>query len=746
MKTIRIRKSKDDSKKVQQVVTTLPEFDTIDFNQKVMEILKRCQSEIEYRISDSIDYTKSVQRVLIQDEPSFTNLEKYFMKENLNSVKDILKKGIIPLVISKTMYNHVLSIVENEYLNKDVSIIVTQLKTINFQMTLTFVRIIFEDICRNVRNKSKFYEKSNQVLQDRAVQNWEQVEQQYGNNVVFFLLSLLIQSIPEVSIYISTNDMSRVIDSSKNMYCIFKKSLTFSHDGMKNLYQQMEMLNTEVDITDVYFLDDKETPRSEYSLYSYLVVDMRSKKIDIENCVLLENNDRNFNLLFHEATITFLNERRHNYIYNNLYIYLLSFNIFLKTMIKPADRIKYLLAGSTIKSAYNVRDCADVDFFVLDHEDEIEKYSSYKPNVGVPGIFDDFGKTYYGNEQFYFPMIPEMYEKQRELKERQRAEIEQERKVPSPAVREPLMILNNFPKYSVSGLKAGRYIDIFSGECQRIGYDIWNLDDLVTNPDNRIYFLGCPLIHLKLELVRDNIKDIDLERLSRKQLHDLHFLKTNYAYLFISSDLVEFPFLKRDMRDPKIKLTLNSYHKPLVSDDKIGYDLVIRRYPLYMEDIIQKLILESPLLVSRDNDIDDIDARLVYQKPLLSTLPGVLMNIMKGKPSIEVPVIYYYEVSVSGELKIYIFPAVSQTKEISLFKDIVLAGNIKVEMTDAGKKLMVSVSASKMKKIFSQLVGPERVKEYRIMLLNFMKNLINLHKMVDCHTKERIFVETLAKL
>ena len=62
--------------------------------------------------------------------------------------------------------------------------------------------------------------------------------------------------------------------------------------------------------------------------------------------------------------------------------------------IKPWDRYRFLLAGSTIKSAYNIRDCSDIDFIILDHKDSIEKYSNFKPNINVEGVFDDFGKTY----------------------------------------------------------------------------------------------------------------------------------------------------------------------------------------------------------------------------------------------------------------------------------------------------------------------------------------------------------------
>lgn len=114
--------------------------------------------------------------------------------------------------------------------------------------------------------------------------------------------------------------------------------------------------------------------------------------------------------------------------------------------------------------------------------------------------------------------------------------------------------------------------------------------------------MGCPVIQLKLEMIRDNIKDIDLGRVSRKQLHDLHFLKKNYEFLFTQGECREFGFDRfvgmSNIRSPKISLSLNCYNCPLISETKVGYDLVIRRIPLYLRDITRIMIDEAPLLFS----------------------------------------------------------------------------------------------------------------------------------------------------
>ena len=263
------------------------------------------------------------------------------------------------------------------------------------------------------------------------------------------------------------------------------------------------------------------------------------------------------------------------------------------------------------------------------------------------------------------------------------------------------------------------------------------MDDLVFNPENRIYFLGCPVIQLKLEMIRDNIKDIDLGRVSRKQLHDLHFLKKNYEFLFTQGECREFGFDRfsggSDIRHPKIVLSLNCYNRPLISESKVGYDLVIRRVPLYLQEITRIMIDEAPLLISSGNELKEFDFKKIYQSPLLSSLP-----VSMKRDGVMMEVSYYYEVSKAGEIKIYINPP----EDVSLFRDVCITGHIRIEMGET-KKILISVDGAKMKKIYGQIGNMDVRKEYRMRLIIFMKNLIQIHKMVDCHTKEKVLVDFL---
>ncbi len=664
----------------------------LEHNKNILDKLKTYQEEINYKIVDKLDYSKKIQKILLD--------RSVFDKNTFSSDK------LIPLCLKR--------INNNVILDKDASHILSQLKTVDYTILKNIIQMIFNSITKKRRNYSLFMKKINVFFDDKAHASWEEVELVYGENVVFYLLFLLIQSTDDAIMFISETP----VDDMKGATLIYKRCVHLMRDGLFNFWQLLNYDNQI--ITAVPFVGDE--PKCEYKFYVYLVFDPRVRKASLNGFRIIDVVS-GFKLLFHSPTVRFLNERKHDVIYNHLYVYLLTFDAFLQK--NSVHSMNYLLAGSVIKSTYNVRDCADVDFLVLDHEGEI---TDFYPNIGVSGIFDDFGKTYYGNEEYYFPMIPEMYEKQKKMKEMMKAET---------ITTEPLTILNNFPKYSVSGLKAGRYIDIFAGECKRIGYAVENMDDLVFNPENRIYFLGCPVIQLKLEMIRDNIKDIDLGRVSRKQLHDLHFLKKNYEFLFTQGECREFRFDRfvegTDVRSPKIILSLDCYNRPLISENKVGYDLVIRRVPLYLRDITRVMIEEAPLLFSGGNELKENDFKKIYQSPLLSSLPA----FMKRDGAL-VKVSYYYEISRYGEIKIYINPS----EDVSLFREICITGYIKIEIGEI-KKILISVDGPKMKRIYAQFRNIDTRKEYRMRLIIFMKNLIQIHKMVDCHTKEKILVDFL---
>ena len=473
---------------------------------------------------------------------------------------------------------------------------------------------------------------------------------------------------------------------------LWKKELKFSGDGEKNFEQETGLKPKKV--MNIVFC---KTEKSKEII----------EKDNILETVLFKT--KVFNLVFHEPTFKFLNERKYQNIFNRTKVLCDTFYWWMITNLKPVDRMRYLLAGSIIKSAYGLRDAQDVDFFVLDHEDNIEKYSSFKPNVGLKGYFDDFGKTYYANEGFFFPMIPEHYEKQQE---RRQEEIEEEE----------LTVLTNYPKYSVSGLKAGRYFNIFQGELEKIGIYLKTMDDLVYDPKFKVYYQGLPVIQLKIEMVRDLIKGIDLGRVSRKQLHDLKYLRDNYANIFNKVEKEELR-LNKIMNESKIKINFNIYHD---KTDKGKYGILITKTPLYIIEMTKKLIDDGPMLFIECQREENLNFKKILYNPMLSSLIEETDNGVKLE--------YHYNLDFNGQFVIYCSDRDSDMNKVLVDK-LVVAGTIIVQEDDEKKKIRFSLNHELNKKIINGN------KKYKIFLMNFMKNIIQLHKMVDCQTKKKMITE-----
>jgi hypothetical protein len=218
----------------------------------------------------------------------------------------------------------------------------------------------------------------------------------------------------------------------------------------------------------------------------------------------------------------------------------------------------------------------------------------------------------------------------------------------------------------------------------------------------------------------------------------MHYLDKTYGYLFSDSHRTILGFDRLSdykMMRSIIQLELNCYHIPM--EGGAAYDLVIRRYPMYVQDMLGALIRKGPLLVSDIFPIRTVDIRNVYQKPLLSSLKDRME--FSGKPD---DVWYYYECSKNGEISVYIQEKDTE-EDISLYEEVCISGNIRVEISEGTKKLSVNVSGKKMKNIYQKIENSDKRKEYRGTLINLMKNMIQLHKIVDCHTQEKIAVDIL---
>ena len=626
-------------------------MDTIDFNQKVISLITECNKTEEYKLSSTLSYEREISDYLLEEDEDYDDL--------VENSKD-LKGNNFPFHLSDEQKYQLTE--ENIILLPWIGKLVDNSKSLTEDDAINFGRMIDQNLNFG-RNLSDF-------RKDK-----------------YYYFNLLIQSSKRVNLLM--NDGEKI--DKRYFDVLWSKEMVFEGDGKKNFKQEIG-LETKKFLHVVFCKTEKS--------------DVLQKKNILETFLF---KHQLFNLIFHEPTFIFLNERKYQEHFNRTKVLCQTFYWWMITHLKPVDRMRYLLAGSLIKSTYGLRDAKDVDFFVLDHEDNIEKYSSFKPDIGIKGYFDDFGKTYYGNEKFYNPMIPKYYKEQQEKRQE---EIEEEE----------LTVLTNYPKYSVSGLKAGRYFNIFQGELEKIGIYLKSMDDLVFNPKFKVYYLGMPIIQLKIELVRDMIKGIDLGRISKKQLYDLKYLRENYGHLFNKTEKDELG-LNKTFNENKIKIDLNIYHD---KTEKGSCGVLITKTPLYMIEITKKLIDDGPMLFIECEKEPDLDYRRIIYNPMLSSL---IEKTDKG-----VKLEYHYNLDLNGQFVIYCCELEGELNKILVDK-FVVGGIITVQEDDERKKIRFSVNHELNKRVCNGN------KKYKIFLMNFMKNIIQMHKLIDCQTKKKMITE-----
>ena len=618
------------------------------------------------------------------------------------------------------------------FIENGVNIIEKTCREMTFELSFLMAKIAFSNYFEKISSPSSILEKIKDNIDNNInFSSWEDIAN-YDTNLFWVLLDLLVHSCDNLRCALS---LSSDFKNTKSRVLLYSCKKLFDKNALLNLWQLLKESNEIINESDI-LKDLKITSiSSEIDLNFFLYYEKDSSKkvkglINTTSLVEIFSElhekliiQKHFRILFHQNTFNFLKERKHAILENRFSVLINTFYWWMITNIKPIDRYRYLLAGSCIKSAYNFRDANDVDFFVLDHHDDIEKYSKYFPNIGIEGYFEDFGKTYYANEEYYFPMIPSMFEKNKEFKKNQR----EKTKLLTPLEK---TINNNYPKYSVSGLKVARYIVHFMDLLKNFNFSegINNLDDFILSNETKIYFLGVPLVDLRFEICRDHIKDIDLERVSLKQCHDFHYCLMNYPNIFTNEQIRNLGLEKykssftRNWKEPLLKLTVNLYHKPYESEEKIGYGILILHCPIYFNDCLKKFIKNAPLLeyIQDDLTLNDLH-KTVYRNILISSLPS---EIKIGDT--EHSGVYQYELLPDG---IFDINFIYNENEVKLNEKVIATGIFKVSLSNNSKKIGFSVDNR-----YSN-------KEYYLTIINFIKNCINFHKIIDSHTREKIILE-----
>ena len=707
----------------------------VKFNTSILDDINASNGISEHRMGHLRYNRESSRRVPVYKSES---------KRNLSFYGQCFNEKWMPLISENIQLNDVSKNVETHF-SEEVFTLSQSMQDIEFRESFMLARLLISSLIDKFgQTHSDYLNKMRNFLNSidlSSSNNWTNLFEKATldeKDIIHNILVLMIGNIFNLSIFISGTDLSKSLMKKKNINLLFYEKREANDNLLKNLVQQLGF--KQMAVSEEESLVSLKVSSQVSEVHIYLMTPKKRKSFDLSDyekflvgpglnaaCDMIENI-RWAQILLHRNTWKFLRERNHQMIPSRIYVLLRTFYFWQYLFLKPIDRIRFLLAGSSIKAAYGLRDAQDIDFLVLDHDNQVEKYGKYMPNIGVEGLFDDFGKTYYSNEEYYFPMIPEMYDKQKELKAKQKANpvVEQEKK--------QTLITNNFPPYSVSGLKIGRYFSIFKILYKSIADEnnkvVNNLDDLILDPFYRIHFCGCNLIDIRIEFIRDIIKDIDLKRISKKQMHDFDVFATIYSECLTETEknaLFLERFIKKQYETynrAHIQLRTNLYHTELKTEDKVGYGVMIKHAPSHLTNGLKLLIKDGPLFVCNLSDVQLPKFDEYYENVLLSSLPN------DGK--------YWLECNSNGQFNIYT-PSTG-TEITSIEKDVIYYGQLRIIANGNSKKYQYNLISPVMEKIKGGMEKTDQ-KDYLIAMANLIKNYIQMHKLVDCHTKEKVIVE-----
>ena len=116
----------------------------LEHNKNILDKLKTYQDEINYKIVDKLDYSKKIQRILLD--------RTVFDKKTFSSNK------LVPLCLKR---------VDSEViLDKDASHILSQLKTVDYRIIRSIIQMIFNHLMKNRKNYSSFAKKIHSFFDD----------------------------------------------------------------------------------------------------------------------------------------------------------------------------------------------------------------------------------------------------------------------------------------------------------------------------------------------------------------------------------------------------------------------------------------------------------------------------------------------------------------------------------------------------------------------------------------------------
>lgn len=634
----------------------------------------------------------------------------------------------------------------------------------------------YNRVCDNIPSEFKHYDTWNEFLEDDI-----------SETVKLEFVRMFVQHHPYVHLYIRLCSDDEQEEVMYERICvdvepIYEKYVVMSNGGRQMLERMLGhtfnlQKHKSYQLFCGWFIYDKQQSDEKDKLW-YTYDEMSEHGDDYITETPLETLEWTDTFLYDEKEYIWTQMMEGN-IYPRFLVYMNTFRRFLYECIKPEDRERYCFAGSMVKSFHRIREVKDIDFLVSDTYGKIETYGCFKPQLGkdVKNIMDDFSRTYYGVEKFYFQMIPEFYKSQKKTRDKQwKTDDISTYSLPSGS------IMNIVPKYSTSGLKAGRYIEIYSRLINAYleGMNIVNddvrpyvdtLDDLVFYPAHNLSVGGIKFLTLECEILRDHIKDIDLKRVSRKQMMDFCEVNKYYAQKQNNPELwskllgIDSFRLENHISIslfPRISLEWNLYHGKVYGENDVGCLVLIRRSPLKLNETIKNMLKDNLLVSINGDDIrKKSNAKLSlhlnkHKKPkeliavvhtcddwkengrfmkniLITSIPGKIERLILNKSNEEYHSIWNYVITQKGELNINLitnpYELGSWTPSfVRNYDKIVSAGQFKVidDEKSGSKDIYFNMMSSIVIPLFKQYG-----KEYENILFQFTKSVFQSHRLFD---------------
>ena len=176
--------------------------------------------------------------------------------------------------------------------------------------------------------------------------------------------------------------------------------------------------------------------------------------------------------------------------------------------------------GGFVKCFYGLRPCSDIDFIIdVSQGTQINKFNSE--------ILQDFGLSENFCEEYYNPTNPKTYKLQQKINQEKKQVIVPSSDIPN--------ILQQKCIFSCSGLKMGVYWPIYRQMLARFFYMVnqelktyYTLKDFLADETNFIDYRGFKVAKIEFEFLRDEMKRIDLGRMSKKHKDDISNYKKKY--------------------------------------------------------------------------------------------------------------------------------------------------------------------------------------------------------------------------